>query len=318
MSYLQVTAVRPSSREYNTIRGSAIQCISPVKLSNLHNALKPTIGFDSSKKCTKLMKCHVMQRTAASRFQPCTPVCLFGGKGGESKNGDEGSPWKSMEKAMSSFKKEQSLEDVLRQQIEKKDYYDGGSDGGGGGGGGGGGSDGFGGSEDEGFGEMLDDILQATLALIGLIVMYLYMVANDQVTLFLRSVMKFVSGKKGPRLRFIMYNIGLLYQSFNTRIAYDPYWLEKEILTTPTLYDHPRRYEKLLKPFKRAIKGDGNIDLDAVRNLVINAQGVVGVDTGAGAGADVDNDTDNKSFSDDDDDDDNGNAYTINEDSDDY
>lgn len=146
------------------------------------------------------------------------------------------------------------------------------------------------------------------------------MVANDQVTLFLRSVMKFVSGKKGPRLRFIMYNIGLLYQSFNTRIAYDPYWLEKEILTTPTLYDHPRRYEKLLKPFKRAIKGDGNIDLDALGNLVINAQGVVGVDTGvgAGAGADVDTDTDNKSFSDDDDDDDNGNAYTINEDSDDY
>ena len=75
---------------------------------------------------------------------------------------------------MSSFKKEQSLEDVLRQQMEKQDYYDGGDPPGGGSGGGGGG--GFGGPEDEGFAGMLDDILQATLAILALIVLVICLI----------------------------------------------------------------------------------------------------------------------------------------------
>ncbi|KAL4587174.1 hypothetical protein LXL04_000041 [Taraxacum kok-saghyz] len=263
MSCLQVTIVRPSlslPNQYNTFRSTAIQSIAPVNSSNLHNAIKPTIVL--SKKCTNLMRCHVMQRTRASRYQQCTPVCLFGGKG-ESKNGDEGSPWKSLEKAMSSFKKEKSLEDVLRQQIEKKDYYDGGSGeippGGGGGGGGGG----FGGTQDEGsFGEILDEILQVTVALLALIALYLYIIANDQVTLFITDTLKFLAGKKGPRLRSIMYDFGRLYQSLNTRVPYDPYWLEKAIITTPTFYDSPKKYENIIKSIRRASKDDMDTDSD--------------------------------------------------------
>lgn len=207
------------------------------------------------------MKCHVMQRICASRYQQCTPVCLFGGKG-DSKNGDEGSPWKSIEKAMSNFKKEKSLEDVLRQQIEKKDYYDGGSGDLPPGGGGGGGGDGFGEPEDEGFAGILDDILQVTLAILALVALYLYIIAGDQVMLFLTDAFDFLSGKKGPRLRAIMYDIGKLYQTLNTRTPYDPYWLEKAIITTPTLYDTPKKYERILKTLKRASKGDMDSDSD--------------------------------------------------------
>jgi hypothetical protein len=71
---------------------------------------------------------------------------------------------------MGSFKG-QSIEDMLRQQIEKQEFYDGGSEknppsGGGGGGGGGGGS---GESEDEGLVGIIDETMQVILATIGFI-----------------------------------------------------------------------------------------------------------------------------------------------------
>ena len=74
---------------------------------------------------------------------------------------------------MGNFKKEGSIEDVLRQQIEKNEFYE--EKGGGGGGkgrGGGGGGDGLGGSggtEDEGFAGIMDETLQVILATVGFI-----------------------------------------------------------------------------------------------------------------------------------------------------
>lgn len=77
---------------------------------------------------------------------------------------------------MGNLKKESSIEDVLRQQIEKKEFYedkDGGTRGGGGsrgsGGGGSGGADRSGGSEDEGFPGIIDETLQVILATLGFI-----------------------------------------------------------------------------------------------------------------------------------------------------
>ena len=74
---------------------------------------------------------------------------------------------------MGSFKG-QSIEDMLRQQIEKREFYDGGSEknppsGGGGGGGGGVGGDGSGESEDEGLVGIIDETMQVILATIGFI-----------------------------------------------------------------------------------------------------------------------------------------------------
>ncbi|KAI3742769.1 hypothetical protein L1987_60464 [Smallanthus sonchifolius] len=310
MSYLQVTAVRPSLRvpdQFNTLRGSAIRCIAPVNIFSLHNVLKPSIG--SSKRCTELMKCNVIQKTSASRYQPCAPACSFGGKG-ESKN-DEAYPWKSIEKAMSSFKKEPSLEDVLRQQMERKDYYDGDPPSGGGGGGGGG-SGGFGGTDDEGFAGILDDILQVTLAILALIVLYLYIIAGDQVMLFIKDTFNFLLGRKGPRLRTIMYDFAQFYQKFRAKVPYDPYWLEKEIITTPTWWDCPEKYRFMLKLSDRSIKSPkSKLYSDSDENATSSDY----------AYEDSDNDDDsgytNKAYDDDDDaDEEDDDAYNVDVDDD--
>lgn len=77
---------------------------------------------------------------------------------------------------MGNLKKERSIEDVLRRQIEKKEFYedkDGGTRGGGGssgsGGGGSGGADRSSGSEDEGSAGIIDETLQVILATLGFI-----------------------------------------------------------------------------------------------------------------------------------------------------
>lgn len=75
---------------------------------------------------------------------------------------------------MGNLKKEKSVEDLLKQQIEKQEYYDGG-DGGGDrpGGGGGGGDDASGGAEDEGIPGILDELGQVILATMGFIFLVL-------------------------------------------------------------------------------------------------------------------------------------------------
>lgn len=262
MSCLQITAFRPSLHipgRYNTLHGLAVQRIAPVNIFNLHNSLKPTVG--SSKKCTELMTRYVIQRTGASHYQQCTPVCLFGGKG-ESKNGNEASPWKSIEKAMSGLKKEQSLEDVLRQQMEKQDYDDDGSGedpppGGGGGGGGG-----YGGTQDEGFAGMWDDIQQVTFAILALIAVYVYIVMGDRVMAFIAEGFEFLAGKRGPRLRTIMYEFARFYETYRAKVVVDPYWLEKAIIATPTWWDSPQKYRRVLRPHLRRIKSSKTLDSD--------------------------------------------------------
>ncbi|CAK9181764.1 unnamed protein product, partial [Ilex paraguariensis] len=113
----------------------------------------------------EVVKTSLKLTTAASRYCRSPSVCSYGGKE-KSENDNEASPWKSLEKAMGSLKKEQSLEDELRNQIQKQEYYD---DGGGGRTPPGGSGDGSGGSDDDGLSGIWDELLQVVLATTGFI-----------------------------------------------------------------------------------------------------------------------------------------------------
>lgn len=188
--------------------------------------------------------------------QQSLTVCLLGGKG---KNGsdDEGSPWKSLEKAMGNLKKERSIEDVLRQQIEKKEFYedkDGGTRGGGGssgsGGGGGGGADRSGGSEDEGFAGIIDETLQVILATLGFIFLYVYIISGEEWTRLAKDYLKYLfSGSESVRLKRAMYKWGRFYQKLTEKKVHDKFWLEKAIISTPTWWDSPVKYRHLIRSY---------------------------------------------------------------------
>lgn len=84
------------------------------------------------------------------------------------------SPWKALEKAAGSFKKNPSIEDVLKQQIQKQEYFDDGGTGGKRpGGGGGGDGEGSGEGEDEGLSGIWDEFAQVILATTGFVFLVL-------------------------------------------------------------------------------------------------------------------------------------------------
>ena len=115
---------------------------------------------------------------------------------------------------MGSFKG-QSIEDMLRQQIEKREFYDGGSEKNPPSGGGGG--DGSGESEDEGLVGIIDETMQVILATIGFIFLVIisffssalvHMVAQGTVFFQLNvSICKFLS-------IFISYGIESCHKRF--------------------------------------------------------------------------------------------------------
>ncbi|KAL6189213.1 hypothetical protein ACLB2K_040603 [Fragaria x ananassa] len=268
MSIVQISSCNPSiCLRHNSIslRLPTKPCILPIRAKHvLRNPLVATCKASVQQRCMTVLKnnrCRV-----ASTSQHSLPVCLLGGKG---KNGsdNEGSPWKSLEKAMGTLKKESSIEDVLRQQIEKNEFYEdkdsgtrgGGSGGGGNSGGGGGGADPSGGSEDEGFAGIIDETLQVILATIGFIFLYVYIIDGEEWTRLAKDYLKYLfSGSESVRLRRAMYKWGRFYQKLTEKKVYDKYWLEKAIISTPTWWDSPAKYRYIHESIRSHLESDSD------------------------------------------------------------
>ncbi|KAF5733926.1 glycine-rich family protein [Tripterygium wilfordii] len=231
MSSIQANLCKPCpdgvpARISGSSRLSATQVVLPIR------------AYDPLRNSRKLesMSHHGMP---VLKCRQGTAVCLFAGKD-KSESENQGSSWNALEKAMGSIKG-QSVEDLLRQQIEKKEFYDDGGSGknpprGRGGGGGGNGSEGSG---DEGLAGVTDETLQVIMATVGFIFLYIYVITGEEMTRLGKDYIKYLfRGHKSVRLTRAMDKCSRFW-----RIVYgkevDKHWLEKEILKTNTLYDGP-------------------------------------------------------------------------------
>lgn len=194
----------------------------------------------------KLPKISLKRTSVTTRYQLGAPVCLFGNKG-KSENADEASPWKALDNAMENLKKDQSIEDVLKQQIQKREYYD---DGGGKpprGGGGGSSGDGFGEADEEGLSGIWDEFVQVILATFGFIFLYIYIIQAEEVTVLAKDLIKFLFTRQvSLRLARIVSEWKSFFAKLNEKEVVDPYWLEREIINTTTMYDSPEKYQRVL------------------------------------------------------------------------
>ncbi|XP_022755991.1 uncharacterized protein LOC111303811 [Durio zibethinus] len=193
--------------------------------------------------------------------QGTTPCRLWGED--TSAGDNKSSLRKAIAKAIGSFGEQQSIEDVLKQQIEKQEYFD--EDSGknpprGGGGNGGFGGGGSGGSKDEGHSGILDETLQVILATFAFILLYLYIITGEEIALLVKDYIRFLSGgSKSARLSRFMYTWGKFFKFFELlteKKKDDKYWLQKAKITTPTWYDSSGKHKRVLKSHLELIDDD--------------------------------------------------------------
>ncbi|CAL0299128.1 unnamed protein product [Lupinus luteus] len=229
--------------------------------SRIYGKNKSQVHRSPSESCVSRSDVNPLSRTSlslganSSSGLQCMPVlksrrplhvCLAGGKGMMDNN--ENSPWKSLENEMQKLKG-QSLEDALREQIQKGEYYQNGGNGGkppGNGGRGGGG--GAGGSDDGRFAGISDETLQVILATIGFI--FLYICVNDGVELakLTRDFIKYLSGGgQSVRLQRALYKWVRLYKNITQKKEVDKDASEKE----PTKWYKPDHYRDIIRNYIR-------------------------------------------------------------------
>ncbi|CAK8570358.1 unnamed protein product [Lathyrus sativus] len=174
-----------------------------------------------------------------------------GGKG-KMGNNDEDSPWKSLSNAIDKFKG-QSIEEVLRKQIQKGELFDNGESGlkppGGGGAGDGGGGDGRpdgrGGSEDEDYDKR--QVIFATGALLSL---YIYLIKGELIRALFLDFLKYMVGRgQSGRFQDIMIKLGKLYRGTKQKKVTDEHFLEKAILGTQTWWYDPNDFRRAVRNY---------------------------------------------------------------------
>lgn len=182
------------------------------------------------------------------RYQRGNAVCLFGGER-KTGNGDETPLLKSLQQAMQGFKKERSVQDILKEQMQKKEFSEefGGGVGrppGGSGSGGGGGAP-SGGSEDEGLAGVLDETVQVVLATVGFIFLYIYILQGEEITRLAKDYIKYLFTKKeSMRLKRAMDQWDEFYQYITRKEVEEKDLLEQAIINTPTWWHNPPKVKR--------------------------------------------------------------------------
>ncbi|KAF5742757.1 glycine-rich family protein [Tripterygium wilfordii] len=252
MSSIQTNLCKPCPYTLSA-RISRSSCLFPTRV------VLPIRAYDPLKCSLKLFSMS-HHRMPMLKCRQGTTICLLSGKD-KSEGENQGSPSNALDKAMGSFKGK-SVEDVLRQQIEKQEFYD---DGGSGkipprgrrGGGDGNGSEGSG---DEGLAGVVDETLQVILATLGFIFLYIYIITGEELTRLGKDYIKYIfRGGKSVRLKRAMDK----WSGFWTMLydkKEDKYWLEKEILRTNTWYDGPEKYRRVISS---ALESDSSLESDS-------------------------------------------------------
>ncbi|URE41150.1 glycine-rich protein [Musa troglodytarum] len=149
--------------------------------------------------------------------------------------------WETLKKAVGgfSFRRELTVQDMLRERAQERQFDGNGGDGISGGGGGGG--DGSGGPEDEGFAGQFDELVQVIMAVIVVVLLYVLMISGEEVTRLVRDYIKYLFGAKpSVRLTRAMKKWRKFYRSVARKGVVREDWLEREIVLTPTWWHKPR------------------------------------------------------------------------------
>ena len=76
---------------------------------------------------------------------------------------------------------------------------------------------------------------------------YVYIITGEELTRLAKDYIKYLfGGNQSNRLRRAMYKWGRFYKKMTEKKKYDKFWLEKAIIGTPTWWDSPEKYRRLI------------------------------------------------------------------------
>lgn len=235
--------VCPPSANFSSIRPRPSVIPGIVSVAPTRSRLLPKISGELSVRSpiglrSQLPNVSRWRSGSVLQGKRCSSVCYVSGNNNADK-ADKPSSWNPFEKGV-------GVEDILRQQMQKKEYADGGS--GGGGGLFGGGNDGrgdSGDSEGDDLQEMMHEFWQVILATVGFIFLYMLIIDGEEITRMGKDILKFIfTRKKSIRLTRTLDNWGNFFKRLGVKERKDPYWLERAILRTPTWWDGPSKYRR--------------------------------------------------------------------------
>lgn len=77
---------------------------------------------------------------------------------------------------------------------------------------------------------------------------YIYIIDGEDITALAKDFIKFIfTGKKSIRLGRVFYGLSRFLQQFNYKPEVQENWLECAIINTPTLFDGPNKYKRILR-----------------------------------------------------------------------
>ncbi|KAK4399346.1 hypothetical protein Sango_1410100 [Sesamum angolense] len=83
------------------------------------------------------------------------------------------------------------------------------------------------------------------------IFVYIYIIDAEEVTVLAKDLTRYLFRRQQSiRLRRLMNRWKRFFERMKKREVFDdPYWLEREILNTPTWYDSPGKYRLIAKAY---------------------------------------------------------------------
>lgn len=184
----------------------------------------------------------------AASHKRLTHVCALSGKGNPELDND---PFmESLKKAMADAKKQQPIQDLLKEQMAKLTEQ--GSGGGGGNRnrrGGNGGSDG---PEDESFKESLDEIVQVILATVAFILVYIHIIRGEELYRLAKDYTRYlVTGKRTARLKRAMLKWNNFSESFMQKESSQEDRYGRPATSKPMWWQQPQKFVHLMEELCR-------------------------------------------------------------------
>lgn len=90
---------------------------------------------------------------------------------------------------------------------------------------------------------------------------YIYILEGEEITVIAKDLLRFLfTRQKSIRLSRLMDEWASFLERMKQKSEFDPYWLEQEIINTPTWYDHPAKYQYIIRNLSSTSQRDYDQD----------------------------------------------------------